>query len=175
MKLLEEILNKVRSLPEGVRKLAFIFCSVAAVVVVFNVWMGSVSHKLGAIDGTGGGKIVSQSSLVAKDLENESLMNSGEVEKSSVQNELLAQDATEGGLVIEGPLVGIADSIKSMGEFVAEYKLPMPEKEAVSSFFSSASAKITDILGAGGNYLNDFYGRAQDWAAKNILGIKIGD
>lgn len=152
MKLLQKILSKIHSLPEGVRKLAFVFCSVAAVVVVFNVWTSSVSYKLGAIGG------VNESAVVD--------------EKTSGASEL-QESAAEEDLTIEGPLAGIANSVKSIGEFVKDYTLPLPEKETTSSFFSAVSAKIKYALEAEWNYLNGLYEYAEDWTAENVLGIKI--
>ena len=177
MKLLEQFLHKIRSLPEGARRIAFLFCSAAAVVVVFNVWMSSVSYKLGAIDATGGEEVVVRSSSVAEDTENELSAPHSLPTAQSVEDELSAksegESATESGLTIEGPLAGIADSIKSMGEFVKDYTLPLPEKEKASSFFAGVTAKIKYALEIEWNYLNGFYENAGDWAAKNILGIKI--
>ena len=147
MKLAQEILNKVHSIPEGMRRWIAFFCFAIMAVVLLRMWSSAVSNRLSSVNG-------------------------GQTISASVrEKDLLSGDLPPEDLKVLGPLGGIFESLKSFDELVKDYiyKIPLPEKTFASAFFSQATSKITDVLEGGWNYINDGF----DQIKKQVSKIKI--
>src|SRR3989344_3884547 len=154
MKIFHPFLHQVRSLPEWTKKFFSLFCLTAAAFFIFQLWAeSSVPYEI-------------------------SLRSAGRpATETPVRGAPKFPELSAEEKEVLGPLAGVGELLKSLEEFLAGYRVYLPEPGLASAtlygtYFKTIS-RITDTLEAGWNAIRNFEKSAEKWAVRNILGVRV--